>query len=154
MVIIEDTRQQKGKHEIKHGYFGKNGVSVLRSKLPFGDYALPPTIAVDTKENMSEIAGNMCGTTKEHIRFREECKKARDAGCKLVILIENTDGIKCVNDVFQWENPRADFSRTACTGERLARTMLTMSERYGVAFEFCTPSESASRIMEILNNGI
>ena len=154
MVIIEDTRQQKGKHEIKHGYFGKNGVSVLRSKLPFGDYSLPPKIAIDTKENMSEIANNMCGTTKEHIRFREECKKAKDAGCKLIILIENKDGINCVNDVFHWENPRMQFSATACTGERLAKTMLTMSERYGVDFKFCTPEEAPALIMEILSNGV
>ena len=154
MIIVEDTRQQKGKHEHKHRYFGKNGVSVLRSKLPFGDYALPPKVAVDTKENMSEIAQNMCGSTKEHVRFREECKKAKDAGCQLVILIENEDGIRTIADVYQWENPRLQFSATACTGQRLAKTMETMSDRYGVSFQFCTPLESAQRIMEILNNGI
>ena len=127
---------------------------MLRSKLPFGDYALPPKVAVDTKENMSEIAQNMCGSTKEHVRFREECKKAKDAGCQLVILIENEDGIRTIADVYQWENPRLQFSATACTGQRLAKTMETMSDRYGVSFQFCTPLESAQRIMEILNNGI
>lgn len=151
MVIIEDTRQQKGKHELKHGYFGNNGVSVLRSKLPFGDYALPPHLVIDTKENMSEIAGNMCGTTKEHVRFREECKLARDCGCKLIILIENLDGITCIEDVRSWINPRSEFSRTACTGERLAKSMFTMSNRYGVTFLFCRPEESAKIIMELLN---
>ena len=127
---------------------------MLRSKLPFGDYALPPKVAVDTKENMSEIAQNMCGSTKEHVRFREECKKAKDAGCQLVILIENEDGIRTIADVYRWENPRLQFYATACTGQRLAKTMETMSARYGVSFQFCTPLESAQRIMEILNNGI
>ena len=66
MVIIEDSRQQAGKHEVKHERFSQLGDILIRSKLPFGDYALPPKIAVDTKETMNEIAQNieaMIGTT-------------------------------------------------------------------------------------------
>ena len=152
MIIIEDTRQQAGKHEIKHRHFHNHGVSVLRSKLPFGDYAAPPRVAIDTKENMLEIAGNICGTSKEHIRFKNECIKARDCGCKLIILVENEEGIKSINDVFRWQNPRLDYSPNACTGERLAKTMLTMSDRYGIEFKFCTPIEAPHIIMEILQD--
>lgn len=151
MIIIEDTRQQAGKHDLKHGFFGQNGVRIVRSKLPFGDYCLPPRIAIDTKQNISEIAGNICGTTKEHVRFREECKLAKECGCKLIILIENEEGIRRIEDLPFWENPRAAYSSTACTGERLAKTMLTMSERYGVQFIFCDPANSAKKIMELLN---
>lgn len=152
MILIEDTRQQAGKHEIKHRHFQNNGVSVLRSKLPFGDYAAPPRVAIDTKENMLEIAGNICGTSKEHIRFKEECIKARDCGCKLIVLVENEDDIKSIDDVFTWRNPRLVYSDRACTGERLAKTMITMNNRYGVEFRFCTPTEAPQIIMEILQD--
>ena len=75
MTIIEDTRQKAGKHDIKHECFEKAGVSVVRCMLPFGDYAPVPPISIDTKENIDEIAANICG--KEHTRFINECKKAK-----------------------------------------------------------------------------
>ena len=79
MIIQEDTRQQAGKHNIKHAYFDDNEIGVVRCKLPFGDYAPIPPVSVDTKKDMDEIAQNICG--KEHRRFVNECKAARDAGC-------------------------------------------------------------------------
>ena len=75
MHIQEDSRQQAGKHDIKHLSFKNAGVEVVRCKLPWGDYALPPSISVDTKANMDEIAANICG--KEHTRFINECKAAK-----------------------------------------------------------------------------
>lgn len=153
MNIIEDTRQKVGKHDIKAKWWASNGDVVVRCKLPFGDYITAPGIAVDTKENMAEIAGNMCGTTKEHIRFREECKLARDLGSKLVFLIENEDGIKSIEDVKSWVNPRAFVSKTAVDGSRLSKAMSTMRERYGCDFMFCTPQESADKVCKILAEG-
>ena len=50
MHIIEDTRNKIGKHEEKNEWFKKNEVTVIRSKVPFGDYTLPPKVAVDTKK--------------------------------------------------------------------------------------------------------
>ena len=153
MYIIEDTAQKKGKHELKNQWWAENGISISRCHLPFGDYCLPPKVAIDTKADMSEIAGNMCGTTKEHIRFREECKKAQAHGCTLVFLIENEDGISSIDDVERWLNPRRFVSEKAVTGERLAKTMRTMSDRYGCRFMFCSPEESAQKIKEILEQG-
>ena len=67
MYIIEDTRNKPGKHDVKREKFEDMQVSIVRSKLPFGDYALPPKIAVDTKRNIDEIAGNICGAKKKNI---------------------------------------------------------------------------------------
>lgn len=150
MVIIEDTRQQAGKHDIKHEWFGTNGVELVRSKLPFGDYALVPSIAVDTKKDMDEIAANICG--KEHTRFINECKAAKAAGCSLVILVENEVGISDISQVHIWINPRSVYSTNCVQGARLQKAMETISERYGVKFLFCKPEESAQRILEILTN--
>lgn len=148
--IIEDTKQKKGMHEIKHESFKSMGVELIRNMLPFGDYAYPPRVSVDTKANMEEIAQNI---GSDHKRFKDECIAAKEAGCKLIILVENTCGITCLQDVHKWANPDLIYRPRAITGERLEKAMETMSERYGVRFEFCKPEEAAKRIMELLNNG-
>ena len=150
MVIIEDTRQKSGMHELKHSHFEKMGVQLVRNMLPFGDYAVPPKVSVDTKANMDEIAHNI---GSDHQRFKRECIAARDAGCQLIILVENSDGISSVNDVHKWINPDLIYRPRAITGERLEKAMKTMSERYGVRFEFCEPEEAAVKIMELLGVG-
>ena len=153
MYLIEDSRQQKGKHETKHKEFADMGVNLLTNVLPYGDYAYPPRVSVDTKRNMSEIAQNIGGAASEHQRFKNECIKARDCGAQLIILVENTDGITTVDEVHTWINPDLVYRPKAITGARLEKAMKTMSERYGVRFEFCTPEQSAKRIMELLENG-
>ena len=150
MVIIEDTRQKSGMHELKHSHFNEMGVQLVRNMLPFGDYAMPPSISVDTKANMDEIAQNI---GSDHQRFKRECIAAKDAGCQLIILVENTEGISSVKDVHRWINPDLIYRPRAITGERLQKAMITMSERYGVRFEFCRPEESAKRIIELLGVG-
>lgn len=152
MIIVEDTRQQAGKHDKKHEWFEEHGVQIVRSKLPFGDYALVPSIAVDTKKDMDEIAANICG--KQHTRFINECKAAKAAGCSLVILVENTVGIFDISQVHTWINPRVIYSDKCVQGDRLQKAMETISERYDVKFLFCKPEESAQKITEILTWGI
>lgn len=154
MIIIEDTRQQIGKHELKHRFFSVNKIRLVRSKLPFGDYSAPPRRVIDTKENMLEIVGNICGSSKEHARVREECKLARDCGAELIFLIENDEGITCIADVAFWENPRKAFSSKAADGTRVMKTMITMSERYGCKFMFCKPEESGKVIKELLYDNV
>ena len=148
MIIIEDTRQQTGKHDLKHEMFGEQGVELYRCKIPFGDYCLPPKVSIDTKKDMQEIAGNICG--KEHQRFKKECVEARKCGCKLYVLVENVNGIKFIDDVHLWVNPRSIYSPDCVQGDRLERAMKTMSARYGVTFLFCSPEESADIILKIL----
>ena len=147
-MIIEDTRQQAGKHNIKHAYFDENDVGVVRCKLPFGDYAPVPPVSIDTKKDMEEIAGNICGN--EHKRFIRECKAAKAAGCKLIILVENTLGITDLSQVHTWLNPRSCYSSKCVQGPRLQKAMETISERYGVTFWFCSPEDSAGIIVRTL----
>lgn len=150
MTIIEDTRQKAGKHDVKHECFSDMGVELVRCKLPFGDYAPIPPISIDTKENLDEIANNICG--KEHKRFINECKAAKAANCKLYILVENTLGINDVSQVHRWENPRSIYSPNCVQGPRLQKAMETISERYGVTFLFCDPVRSAEIIRELIEN--
>ena len=151
MVILEDTRQQVGKHDLKHDYFTSEGIEVVRTKLPFGDYALwGASIAVDTKANVEEIAQNIGG--REHARFREECKLAKRCGGQLIILVENEHGYRCIDDVVAWVNPNIRKTARSIEGPRLAKAMHTMSDRYGVRFEFCAPEEAGRRVIELLEN--
>lgn len=146
--LIEDTRQKAGKHDVKHECFDRMNIGLIRSKLPFGDYAPIPPISIDTKENIDEIANNICG--KEHKRFINECKYAQAAGCKLFILVENTLGITDISQVHLWENPRAEYSPKCVQGPRLQKAMETISERYGVTFLFCNPREAAEIIWGLI----
>ena len=154
MVIIEDTRQQSGKHERKHQQFDELGVLVIRSKLPFGDYALPPRIAIDTKASLFEVANNLCGNVAEKQRFIRECKAARDAGTELVFLIEvgkYKSSADLIGHDIKLKNGRIVH------GAQIHQAMVMVSARYGCRFEFCPPGKSGKRICELLgvdNNNV
>lgn len=154
MNIIEDSRQQAGKHELKHKAWADHGDNLIRCALPFGDYMAVPPVSVDTKASMLEIAQNIGGSTAEHDRFRRELQKAKKAGCHLYVLVENDEGIRSLEDVRLWVNPRLIDSPRAITGQRLARAMETMQERYGVTFLFCHPERAAAMIHYLLERGI
>lgn len=149
MTIIEDTRQQAKKHELKHKFFADNDIKVVRSKLPIGDYAdiKNMSVVIDTKKDIQEIIGNV---TKDHKRFVAECDLAAESDIKLIILIENTDNVTCINDLYKWYNIRLKWSPKATTGRMLAKILTGIEYRHNVKFEFCKPIESGKRIIELL----
>lgn len=61
MVLLEDTRQQGNKHDLKHKYFAENGILVNRTALPCGDYQIAGDgkIAVDSKKDIAELVGDI-----------------------------------------------------------------------------------------------
>ena len=145
ITIVEDSRQKVGKHQQKHIGFEDLGVGLLRCKLPFGDYALPPAVSVDTKENLEEIAGNLCGSKKERDRFIRECKAAAAAGCQLVIMVETEhDG-----SLLDLGGIRLGNGMTV-TGMQLPRAMTAVAGRYGVRFVLVRPEDAAKEIVRIL----
>lgn len=106
MTIIEDTRQQIGKHIKTNEQLERLGIKILRSKLPCGDYAnmLNMSVVIDSKKDLQECVNNICG--KLHERFRRECQLAQDNGIKLIILVEHGGYIKSLESVKDWINPR------------------------------------------------
>ena len=169
MILLEDTRQQVKKHDMKHKYFESVGVKVNRSKLYCGDYTLPTnqSVCVDTKKDIQELIGDICG--ESHERFRNECIRAQESGIKLIILIEDDGGyinrrkniynkpVRSLDDLFGWKNPRAFIWRagkqlypTATKGQTLAKACMTMQKKYGVEFVFCGSEESGAKILELL----
>ena len=196
MKLIEDVANKEAKHILKNEYWTDHGVEVLRRPLPVGDYILVTDkvedvlkrkaargiephkmdflgtckVAVDTKMDMTEIEGNIVG--KAHERFRDECILAQNCGIKLYVLVENNEGIRCLEDVAKWQNPRLRRwmrlnalhkqgkalsytipSKPPVNGERLMKAMATMQEKYGVTFAFCTPLEAGQKVIDILERG-
>ena len=158
--IQVDTRQKAGKHDTKHESLERMGYALFRSKLAFGDYAKPPAVAVDSKASIYELAMDI---DREHDRFRGELTGARDVGTKLVVLVENEDGVRDLGGLAAWRESSAHlqmrkrksgnrFARRI-EGARLAKACATMEARYGVVFDFCPPEESAARIAAWLDRG-
>ena len=196
-IIIEDKAQQHAKHITKHLYWESHGVYWERYPLPVGDYIIANEavldvisrkkkrctdvkkmdflgtyqITIDTKKDMQEIIGNICG--KQHGRFRDECILAQNNGIELIVLIENEDGVKSIEDLFRWNNPRLHrYNKISymhnigrwlniplpkampTSGETLAKAMLTMKLKYGVKFQFCNPKEAGKKIIELLGKEV
>lgn len=149
-VIIEDSRNKRGHHEKKRMYFANQGIIVKRAAIPWGDYMIMPSIVVDTKQNIIEVAQNLCGNITERTRFAEEMKGAKLAGIKLVFLIEDKRFSE-ISDLY--ETKMKLHSGKVVRGEQLATAMSICEARYGCRFEFCSPEEAGYRIIEILEGG-
>ena len=133
--------------------FDEAGVQHISSKLYVGDYQRLDNglLVVDRKQNLAEIAGNL---TQQHERFRAELERAKQAKIRLVMLCEHGGQIRSIEDVAAWKNPRLKESPGALTGERMAKIMQTMTERYGVEWRFCDKRQTGKRILEILQEGV
>lgn len=172
-VIVEDTRQQVArgdKHANKHAWWDAHGVTWRREKLPFGDYVTSDgssNRSIDTKRSLSEVAQNV---GRDHARFCRECDRAREAGYRLVVLIEVGPPYRQLDDVALWVNdackrcqrrragecdPRLcvrcrEYRAKPMQGAVLLRIMRGIERDHGCRFELCRPSRSALRICEIL----
>ena len=145
MTLYEDSRQQAGKHKNVETYCRRNRIEIVRQCLSVGDYMLDPVngkISVDTKFSIMELSKDIM--SRDHIRFRSELIRAQEQGIQLVIL---TEEIPTNGRIDQWEIPRWKDSNqyhkygdpmTKVDPKALRKAMLTMCEKYGVKFAFCT----------------
>ena len=154
VILCEDTRQQAQKHDLKHEYFAKKGIRVIRSKLFTGDYALlmNQSVCIDTKKDVSELYQDMY---QSHERFRNEADRAKDNGIKLYILVENKNGFQSIDDLLKWQNPQLKKSRPKgkkppVANEQFVKALHTFSDRHGVTFRFVSPENSGRAILYLL----
>ena len=147
-IIFEDTRNKPEKNAHIRKQLEALGYKVERTKIYCGDYTFPTnqSVCVDTKKDMNEIESNLI---HDHERFKAECVRAKEAGIKLIILIQDPK-LKQLGDVFGWYNIRKKWSPKAASGKQLAKMMYTMRDRYGVDFEFTTKTNVGKRIVELL----
>lgn len=149
MVIQIDTREKAKAIQKIVKTFDEHGVVHYASKLYVGDYMNldNPRVIVDRKQNLLELCQNVC---QGHQRFTAELKRAKDVGIKMIILCEHGRGVKSLEDVVNWENPRLKESPMVMSGERLYKVLVALSNRYGVEFVFCAKSQTGKKIIELL----
>lgn len=185
MILIEDVNNKPGKHKLKNAYWQQSGIEVVRHRLPVGDYVLVNdriadvfarkekrgievkmmdlmgtyNVAIDSKKDIQELVSDICG--KSHDRFRDECVLAQNNRIKLVVLVENEDGITDLRELHRWVNPRLFIRRggkqlypRATRGVTLMKSCITMEKKYApLKFLFCHPNESGQKILELLGGG-
>jgi hypothetical protein len=168
MTIQIDTREHKKEAQRIVEQFEQLGVSYFRSKLYVGDYQSldNPRLVVDRKKDLLELCGNV---TQQHERFVAELQRGIKAGIKIVILCENGDGIRSLEDVWFWRNPRLDIMDwkvinnrpvqvpkypRATTGQQLYKSLNTIVKEYNTAVMFCDKSETGAMISKILGGEI
>jgi ribosome-associated protein len=109
---------------------------------------------VDTKESILELSRNIMST--DHVRFRQECIRSNKLGIQLVILIEEVPEFGKID---MWKVPTWKTSNqwhrygdpmTLVDPRTLRKAMITMVQKYGVRFEFCTRRQSPARLIKIL----
>lgn len=167
MIFQHDTRDKVGKHSNVSDGLTAMGHEIVRSKLYVGDITLlnNQSTCIDLKQNLNEVESNLI---QQHDRFRRECERARSAGIRLVVLIED-ETVDGIDGVARWGNPRYKRwmrlneahkagrmlhvkipARPPIKGSNLHRIMVTMSERYGIEWQFARHDEVAQRVCEIL----
>ena len=149
MVIQIDSREKERAIKKIIEEFDRQAVKHPVSKLLVRDYMNydNPRLIVDRKQNLSEVCCNVC---QGHERFRRELLRAHENEIQLVILVEHGRGIKCLEDVIWWNNPRGGKSMQ---GEVLYKVMKTQERKYGIKYLFCDKRQTGRRIIEILSGG-
>lgn len=151
-LIIVDSREKPKAIGSILSEFERQKIPYMVSKLFFGDYCdfNRPGIVIDRKQNIAELAKNC---TSEHKRFREELERAKMAGAKLVILVEqdryknggNWVFIRELTDIIYWSNPH-----TTIRGEKVYRVLASWCAKYDLEVQFCNKKNTGKRIIEII----
>lgn len=144
-MIICDTREKKNTHIL--AYFDRHNIAYKTQKLDVGDYTTQgKNVAVERKQNLSELSRNLMNR-KDHSRFYKEIRRAKEAGVKLIVLVEHGSKIKSIQDVFMWQDKYSGVS-----GRQLMDAIYKAHISYGVEFLFCSKKSTGKRIVEILEN--
>lgn len=142
MVCLVDTREQDTPR--LRARLKEIGCPWERKKLNFGDYSvkcdaidLSETIAVERKMDLDELCNCYC---KERKRFEREFERAKQAGAKVYLLIE--DG--------SWEDAYSGKYRSRMSPESLVASIQAWLSRYNCQVIFCRQHTTGKLIHDIL----
>ena len=151
-LLLIDTREKPKAIESVVKTFESSGITYERTKLLFGDYMdyNRPGIVIDRKQSIAELAKNV---TVERQRFVAELERAKAAGAKLVILVEqnrykdrdNWVSIKHISDLMLWSDPH-----TKIRGEKVFRVLAELTYKYNIEVTFCDKRVTGKKILEII----
>ncbi len=142
MTVLVDTREQdtiRARRRLRD-----LGVPYERKALSFGDYSarcdrldLTELVAVERKMSLDELCNCYC---KDRPRFAREFERAREAGAKLYLLVENAD----------WEKAYAGDYRSKMGPSALVASILAWLARDDCQVLFCSPATSGKLIHDVL----
>jgi ERCC4-type nuclease len=150
MEIIIDTREQDTPRARRR--YATFGVPYQRATLDFGDYThnvtldgekpfyasdsrVIPHLAIERKMNLDELAGCF---THDRKRFEREMERVKDAGARMVLLVENAT----------WENLINGRYRSKFTPQAFLASIVAWTIRYDLALIFCKEETSGRLIKE------
>ncbi len=148
-IIQVDTREKRNDH-IVDVLDAANGITVLRSKLPFGDYCnISRNVfrVVERKNSINELCSCL---GKQHERFKNELANGHKLGYHFIILIE-AEGFTTIEDLKNWENPFRKKCKRALTGEQLYKILDTFQRCYNIEVVFTTKEKAGADIIRLLN---
>lgn len=150
MILIEDTRQQKGKHNNVHKYCDSQGIEIYPLTLTVGDYMLGEVQngkvvpigkrAIDTKFALIELAGDL---SKDEQALDKKYRKCYEQGIKLIVLIEEPFG--SIQEIASWKNPHGFVN-----GRKLLDKMHRLKMMYGIDFMFCDKKCTGETLIKLL----
>lgn len=157
-MIKVDTREKKNKHILD--YFKLKDIEYCTEKLDFGDYIsdyYKNRYVIERKASICEFAGN-CG--RGHIRFKKELERCRDAGYKMIILIEehyNYENLPC------WTNEMTKYGyiykkdgnivpRRSISGKQIYSICNKWKKEFGCIIIFCDKQRAGSVIENIFRS--
>lgn len=151
--LLIDTREKPKKITGIVEYFDSLKIPHESTKLLFGDYMdwNRPEIVVDRKHNIAELAKNC---TTDSARFVRELERAKKAGARLVILVEQNRykteagewiSVQQLPDLIYWSS-----KNTTIRGEKVFRVLMSWINRYNLSVEFCNKAQTGKRIYEII----
>jgi ERCC4-type nuclease len=147
LTLIVDTREQDTDRLRRR--IRQTGLSFVRQKLDFGDYSAKTTldngtefdisssVSIERKMNLDELCACYCKGRK---RFTREFERAKSAGAKVYLLIENAS----------WENIFNGKYRSKMTSSALTASLFAWLARYNCQIIFCKEETSGKIIREIL----
>ena len=147
LTLLVDTREQPTKR-LKNR-IESTGLPYERCKLDYGDYSckfiLPngsecnfsEHVVIERKMNLDELC--MC-FGKERSRFEREFERAKAAGCRIYLLVENGD----------WEKVYNGKYRSLYNSKALVASIDAFRARYHMQLDFCKEETSGRLIRDIL----
>lgn len=147
LTLIVDTREQDTDRLRRR--IRQTGLSFVRQKLDFGDYSAKTTldngtefdisssVSIERKMNLDELCNCYCKGRK---RFTREFERAKSAGAKVYLLIENAN----------WEKAYNGSYRSKMSPQALTASLFAWLARYNCQIVFCKEETSGKIIREIL----
>lgn len=142
MSVLCDTREQMTPRSSRR--LKQIGVPIERVALSFGDYSarcdaldLRSSVAIERKMDLSELARCYCQDRK---RFIREFERAKKAGAKLYLLVENGS----------LDEAYSGHYRARVHPSSLTASMLAWLARYDCQLLFCKEENSGQVIHDVL----